>query len=593
MANQGNTNLITTGPELADVDIVNYYSQVKSDTNYSEIILQKEDTIYVSESEVQAALNYRDVFKQGDVISPLNNLSNTLQQKKFNDTTFSFDTIVYWFQKLKYSNKELISLNNQGSTFGEKILPQLNPAVSKDLKNGFFSGFNLQQSIFNSDAITSIGKLLGGTQSTLGPLATLADTTPTPQSFFDNVSDSIGTLANSKYLQLDSTLPIFDISQEYYGVPIPYSASTESKISNNTRNIAYNLSRGTTALMRRNLLNVAYTVPANAQNMASDATVAHGLNLINDLPTFTKINTALPTLVSNLALKYTAIPRVFQFIQYLCNIGNQTAANLRDIFPVQPSDRDFIVVSSAERALASNAERKQISDNAITQSYLQQQGVNYSGTYGNNVGGQFSGTLTAAPYVAKINPEGQSVSSKLNQQLISSGIDATTYVDKNGVTRVDRASYAALIGARLEGSPLIGYVPADGASYGITTGSKEEWTNFMMRLGENESGFNVNSSNSADPGGSVGIQQIGARQAVVYGGFTPTTTIRDGNNNLPSLTPSEAANVKVNTATAVSIAEQLIVPASGGAGIIGGGNYGRQGIARTYALTTLNKSRTG
>ena len=395
MVNQGNTNLITTGPELADVDIVNYYSQVKSDTNYSEVILQKENTTYVSEVEVQSALNYRDVFKRGDIITALNTFYNSLQSSQFNNQSFSFDTIVYWFQKLKYSNKELISLNSKGSTFGEKILPQLNPAVSKDLKSGFFGGFNLQQSIFNSDAITSIGKLLGGTQSSIGPLATLADTTLTPQSFFDNVSDSIGTLANSKYLQLDSTLPIFDVSQEYYGVPIPYSASTESKISNNTRNIAYNLSRNTTALMRRNLLNVAYTVPANPENMASDATVAHGLNLINDLPTFTKINTALPTLVSNLASKYTAIPRVFQFIQYLCNIGNQTAANLRDIFPVQPSDRDFIVVTSAERALASNAERKQISDNAVTQSYLQQQGINYSGQYNTGLAGYALGNSTA------------------------------------------------------------------------------------------------------------------------------------------------------------------------------------------------------
>ena len=395
MANQGNTNLITTGPELADVDIVNSYSEIKRDTNYSEVILQKEDTTYVSEVEVQSALNYRDVFKRGDIITALNTFYNSLQSSQFNNQSFSFDTIVYWFQKLKYSNKELISLNSKGSTFGEKILPQLNPAVSKDLKNGFFEGFNLQQSIFNSNAFSSIGQLLGTTQSTIGPLATLADTTIAPQSFFDNISDSIGTLANSKYLQLDSTLPIFDVSQEYYGVPIPYSASTESKISNNTRNIAYNLSRGTTALMRRNLLNVAYTVPANAQNMASDATVAHGLNLINDLPTFTKINIALPTLVSNLASKYTAIPRVFQFIQYLCNIGNQTAANLRDIFPVQPNDRDFVVVSSAERALASNAERKQISDNAVTQSYLQQQGVNYSGQYNTGLAGYALGNSTA------------------------------------------------------------------------------------------------------------------------------------------------------------------------------------------------------
>ena len=94
MANQGNTNLITTGPELADVDIVNYYSQVKSDTNYSEIILQNNDTTYVSEAEVQTALNYRDVFKHGDIITALNNFYNSLQSSQFNNQSFSFDTIV-------------------------------------------------------------------------------------------------------------------------------------------------------------------------------------------------------------------------------------------------------------------------------------------------------------------------------------------------------------------------------------------------------------------------------------------------------------------------------------------------------------------
>lgn len=590
MVNQGNNNIITTGPELADVDIVDYYSNLQSSTNYVETIIASEDTTYVSDAEVQTAFAYRDAFRQGDVIGALNNFAANIQDRVFNDETVSFDTILFWYQKIKNSNRELISLGTPGSTFGDKILPNLKPSLSNIMSSGFLTGLNLQQSFFNIGSITSLGGILNKSNSINGNLlggvtSTLSNIGIPVQSFLESVSDSVGTLVNTKYIQTDSTLPVFDISQEYYGVPIPYSASTESKISNNTRNIAYNLSRNTTALMRRNLVNIAYTMPALTENMATDATVAHGQNLINDLPTFVNLNNTLPDLLATLSSRFVN-SRTFQFIQYISNIGNNTAFNLRDIFPVQPGDRDFTVITNRDRAAASAQEMKSISDNAIVDAYLQQQGMNYSGQYGSGASSQYSGAIVAAPYATSLNPEGQSISSKLNKTVTDSGIDIKTFVDKNGVTRVDKASYAAYINARLEGSPLVGYVPADGAAYGIKTGSREEWTSFMVRLGENESEFNVNSSNSADPGGSVGVQQIGPRQAVVYGGYKPTiggTTI----------SAAEAANPKVNTNTAVSMVEQLVVPRAGGAGVIGGGQYGRQGAARTYALTTLNKSRTG
>jgi hypothetical protein len=522
MVNQGNNNIITTGPELADVDIVDYYSNLQSSTNYVETIIANEDTTYVSDAEVQTAFAYRDAFKQGNVIGALNDFAANIQDKVFNDETVSFDTILFWYQKIKNSNRELISLGTLGSTFGDKILPNLKPSLSNIMSSGFLTGLNLQQSFFDIGSITSLGNILNKSNSINGNLlgsvtSTLPNIGIPLQSFLESVSDSVGTLVNSKYIQTDSTLPIFDISQEYYGVPIPYSASTESKISNNTRNIAYNLSRNTTALMRRNLVNIAYTMPALTENMATDATVAHGQNLINDLPTFVNLNNTLPDLLATLSSRFVN-SRTFQFIQYISNIGNNTAFNLRDIFPVQPGDRDFTVITTRDRAAASAQEMMSISDNAIVDSYLQQQGMNYSGQYGSGASSQYSGAIVAAPYATSLNPEGQSISSKLNKAVTDSGIDIKTFVDKNGVTRVDKASYAAYISARLEGSPLIDYVPEDGPDYGIKTGSKEEWTNFIVRLGEEESDFNINKSNSADPGTSVGVQQIGPRQAVVYGG---------------------------------------------------------------------------
>jgi hypothetical protein len=377
--NKGAQNFITIAPGLADANIATTYELLSAGTNYFQVVVQPGGEAVITDIEVRTAMAYRDAFRQGDVVTALNNVYNNLQSTYFANTGCSFDTISYWAQKFLYSNKELISLNNHGATFGEKILPNLNPAVSNSLVGGFINGLRSQISQFASGVNAALGGILGG--------STLADAGVPNQSYLDNFSDSIGLLANTKYLQLDSTLPIFDVSQNFYGVPITYSASTENKISNNTRNISYNLSIGCTALMRRNLLNVAYTQPMVASNMASDATVAHGLNLINDLPTFAQLNAALPKLVDRLQSVFK-VPKVFQYIQYLCTIGNKCGVNLRDIFPVTPQDKDFVVVASADRALASEQEIKSISDDAIIQSYAEQQGVNYANSFGGaGVGG--------------------------------------------------------------------------------------------------------------------------------------------------------------------------------------------------------------
>jgi hypothetical protein len=75
----------------------------------------------------------------------------------------------------------------------------------------------------------------------------------------------------------------------------------------------------------------------------------------------------------------------------------------------------------------------------------------------------------------------------------------------------------------LEGSRFIGTVPEDGAQYGITTGSREEWAHFYTRLARVESGFNPNTS--ADINGrregtltSFGVYQMGRPQFETFGG---------------------------------------------------------------------------
>jgi hypothetical protein len=75
----------------------------------------------------------------------------------------------------------------------------------------------------------------------------------------------------------------------------------------------------------------------------------------------------------------------------------------------------------------------------------------------------------------------------------------------------------------LEGSSFIGTVPEDGAQYGITTGSREEWANFFTRLARVESGFNPNTAadiNGTREGGltSFGVYQMGQSQFNTFGG---------------------------------------------------------------------------
>jgi hypothetical protein len=61
--------------------------------------------------------------------------------------------------------------------------------------------------------------------------------------------------------------------------------------------------------------------------------------------------------------------------------------------------------------------------------------------------------------------------------------------------------------AAFQGSGLVGKVPPDGARFGITTGSAEEWARFGTAVAKAESNFNPRSANTSDPGGSFGVLQ--------------------------------------------------------------------------------------
>ena len=360
-----NTSTITIAPNIADIDLADTYQQLVDIKNTS--IGTTLGSSIIPTSELQAAMDYRTAFKQGDVITSVNNFFATLNSKYINQSDFSLDTVLYWYYKYKYGNKEITAYKSQASFYNQNILLNQLPGAS----------------LFANNTVTS---------------------TNISSDYFDIVSDSIGVLANSKFIQLDSTLPLFDVSQQYYGTPIPIAASTDSKISANTRNVMYNLSQKTTMYMKRNLLNIGYTNLTLQQNLAADATTSHGLNLINDLPTFVSINKMLNQFKSALGAAFTQT-KAFSFVQYLNTIGNTASLNLRDIFPVAKGDRDFLVVTSQQSAAASITEAQQEQSDAVAAAALAQQqlafAVNGSSTINGNLqpitpgGNSFAGGPTS------------------------------------------------------------------------------------------------------------------------------------------------------------------------------------------------------
>ena len=292
---------------------------------------------------------------------------------------------------MKYSNKEITSYQSQASFYNQNILT-----------NQIFGA-----SLFADNVVTNNN---------------------TTDNYFDIVSDSIGCIANSKFIQLDSTLPLFDVSQQYYGTPIPIAASTDSKISANTRNVMYNLSQKTTMYMKRNLLNIGYTNLTLQQNLAADATTSHGLNLINDLPTFVNINKMLDQFKSALGAVFSQA-KAFSFVQYLNNIGNTTAVNLRDIFPVVTSDRDFIVVTSEQAAQASVAQAQQEQSDANAAAALAQQQQSLAN---NNVAANY--VTTGSVTNSNPNPTGPIVNGQYQGTIPGDSVQsqATAYSPQGG-----------------------------------------------------------------------------------------------------------------------------------------------------------------
>ena len=82
--------------------------------------------------------------------------------------------------------------------------------------------------------------------------------------------------------------------------------------------------------------------------------------------------------------------------------------------------------------------------------------------------------------------------------------------------RVNPDQLNSALEQRIANSSLNGYVPTDGAKFGVD-GSPKSWANYLTKLAEKESSYNINTRNNDDPGGSLGIFQVSVLDGKRYG----------------------------------------------------------------------------
>jgi hypothetical protein len=167
-------------------------------------------------------------------------------------------------------------------------------------------------------------------QITAEPLKTLItfNLDTTKNSFYTDLSDSIGLLVNSNCLLDDSTIPFTDYNTSIYTAPNTLPVQLRNKISKTTLQVAASLSESNTILMRNNLAKINLTT-ANTDPYTNPTTnPAHGLNLITDINTFNIIKAGLTSHFNELKNSYK---RIFNYVQYISNINNINGYNPRDI----------------------------------------------------------------------------------------------------------------------------------------------------------------------------------------------------------------------------------------------------------------------
>lgn len=145
------------------------------------------------------------------------------------------------------------------------------------------------------------------------------------QSFFSEISDSIGVLLNSVNRLDDSVIPMLDKNYEIYKAPSVIPVSLQNKLSKNNSDLLNEMSLKTSKLLRSNLYKLFFVT--DGKNPYTDSLSPHSSLLVTDLSFYTNFSNNLYELVFKLAGFYNDI---YTYVQYYSNIGNKLGYNPRD-----------------------------------------------------------------------------------------------------------------------------------------------------------------------------------------------------------------------------------------------------------------------
>jgi hypothetical protein len=149
-------------------------------------------------------------------------------------------------------------------------------------------------------------------------------------SYYNEISDSIGILANITNKMSDNTGPVWDFNFTNFGIPQPYSNEMQNKLSNNTKEISYDLQRKNTSLMRNNLKGLLLQttkLDKQIQQVAADPTQSHSTNLITDFKFFQDFFSSLQSMVDNLKGSFSS--DYYEFLSYFSVINDKKGYNPR------------------------------------------------------------------------------------------------------------------------------------------------------------------------------------------------------------------------------------------------------------------------
>ena len=130
--------------------------------------------------------------------------------------------------------------------------------------------------------------------------------------YFKDISESIGCLTETDFIDDDRVLPFFDVTVDKYDPPMVYNSKLHNKLSTNTQLINLKMSKLLNATTRSNLVNIING--PNSHKLEKDSsTDAHGNNLITDFEHRGRMGKIVTALVTSLQKQYDDLWRLVEW----------------------------------------------------------------------------------------------------------------------------------------------------------------------------------------------------------------------------------------------------------------------------------------